>query len=278
VGLTTGTTYTTTGAGSGSGMITIPGAFVLNKPLLNLIPPTPIVPVNVAISVNGAGTATSAATQPSSLVSWWKAEGDASDALGINPGTLVGAVTFVPGRVGTAFQFTDAGTSYVTVPRSPTLEPANVTAIAWVRRPSATPPAAVDEYLLAKGAKSCIAASYALYSHSGGLQFYVFDGGVGSATSPDAGAGVWDGRWHQAAGTYDGLVARLYVDGVQIGAGTPGVVSIGYGLPDTNNFFVGSYVGACAEPFGGEVDEVMIFARALSLAEIQSIYASTPAH
>jgi hypothetical protein len=37
-------------------------------------------------------------------------------------------------------------------------------------------------------------------------------------------------------------------------------------------------VGACAEPFGGDVDEVMIFARALSAAEIQSIYASTPAH
>ena len=34
-------------------------------------------------------------------------------------------------------------------------------------------------------------------------------------------ASVWDGKWHHVAGTFDGSTVRLYVDGVQVGTGTP---------------------------------------------------------
>src|SRR5438046_4907954 len=39
------------------------------------------------------------------IVSWWPAEGDASDIADSNPGTLHDGTTFAPGVVGTAFSF-----------------------------------------------------------------------------------------------------------------------------------------------------------------------------
>ena len=55
-----------------------------------------------------------------------------------------------------------------------------------------------------------------------GLEFYISqNGGLTYAISPDAGAGIWDGNWHFVVGTYDGLNVRLYVDGKQVGNGTP---------------------------------------------------------
>ena len=45
------------------------------------------------------------APTPSGLVSWWAAESDPTDVLGLNPGTLQGGATFARGRVGQAFDF-----------------------------------------------------------------------------------------------------------------------------------------------------------------------------
>src|SRR5512139_3879512 len=39
------------------------------------------------------------------LVSWWRAEGDATDVLGVNNGQALFGLTYVPGKVGTAFSF-----------------------------------------------------------------------------------------------------------------------------------------------------------------------------
>ena len=41
---------------------------------------------------------------------------------------------------------------------------------------------------------------------------------------------VWDGTWHHVAGTYDGAAVRFYVDGAQVGTGTPASGPIVYGL------------------------------------------------
>src|SRR5262249_19160025 len=93
-----------------------------------------------------------------SLVSRWPGEGDARDIVGDNDGTLVNGVTFAPGRVGQAFSFD--GASFVKVPQAVSLEPATITAAAWVR--SDHPPDDGVSYVLSKGALGCSAASYAL--------------------------------------------------------------------------------------------------------------------
>src|SRR5207237_6866859 len=44
-------------------------------------------------------------TPPSGLVSWWAAEGTATDSADSNAGTLLNGVGFAPGKVGQAFNF-----------------------------------------------------------------------------------------------------------------------------------------------------------------------------
>ena len=73
------------------------------------------------------------ASVPSGLVSQWKAEGNASDFIGNNNGTLVNGAGFAAGKVGQAFSF-DGGTDYVDIPGLNTLNfPASFTIGAWVK-------------------------------------------------------------------------------------------------------------------------------------------------
>lgn len=142
--------------------------------------------------------------------------------------------------------------------------------MAWVRHVGAP---GNDNYVLAQGGQACVGASYAMYTGSGNLNFYVFDGST-YVESPDAGPGVWDGSGHLVAGTFDGQFVRAYLDGVEVGSGTPVTAPIAYAL-SYEQFHIGAYRGACELRFNGDID-VRIFNRALSAAEIQSIFSSTP--
>jgi len=278
IGQTTGRRYRATGAADVTGTINMPGGFVVSA-VFQLIPPNPVVPPNpikvqVFMSADASGNVSAPASQPQGLVSWWQAEGDATDALGVNNATNSGAV-FVPGRVGQAFGFGAFDfTPYVEAPGSPSLQPANVTVMAWVRNLGSP---GHDQYVLTEGAKGCFAGAYALYTGpSGNLSFYVSDGGT-FIESPDAAPSIWDGNWHLAAGTYDGASVRLYVDGVQVGQGTPTSLVIDYSGLDHTNFDIGAYRdAACTLGFTGAIDEVRLFNRALAPAEILSIYQTTP--
>lgn len=154
------------------------------------------------------------------------------------------------------------GDDYVTVADSTTLEPANVSIGAVVR---ATSPGAF-RYVVSKGAIQCRTASYGLYTgRDGGLVFYVSNG-VEYSISPDAGTDIWDGRWHLVLGTFDGSVVRLSVDGRQIGEGTPTNMTLAYGFPDNDRFYIGDYRGTCATPLGfvGDIDAVAVGNRAFT--------------
>lgn len=183
---------------------------------------------------------------------------------------LLGSVqnaSVIAGKYGNGFDFTNGG--YVRVSNNALLEPVNVSVEAWVKSPTSP---GVYKYMLSKGAQTCNSASYALYTGlNGGLQFYISNGTV-FTDSPDAGTGVWDGNWHYIVGSFDGSTVRLYVDGQQIGTGTPSTVGIGYNLADGNDLYLGRYNGSCIYGFNGQVDEVRIWNRVLSQTEITQHY------
>jgi hypothetical protein len=150
------------------------------------------------------------------------------------------------------------GNDFVRVADAPSLEPDGVTVVARVR---ATDPGS-SRYVVAKGALDCLTASYGLYTgREGGLRFYVSDGSD-YTLSADAGASLWDGRWHTVVGAYDGSSLRLWVDGTLVGTPEPADVTIGYGLPTDDNFYIGTYAGPCSgiiEPgFRGDMDGVAL--------------------
>lgn len=154
-----------------------------------------------------------------------------------------------------------AGDDYVTVPDSTSLEPAHISVGAVVR---ATGSPGQYRYIVSKGALECQTASYGLYTGiDGGLRFYVSNG-LEYVLSADAGTQLWDGKWHVALGTFDGGLVRMFVDGHEIGTGTPTGISLAFGFATNDNFYIGDYRGGCADPHGfvGDIDAVAVANRA----------------
>jgi VCBS repeat-containing protein len=205
--------------------------------------------------------------QPTNLVSWWRAEGNAQDFLGSNNGSLVNGATFTTtGQVGQAFSFNGAS-QYVTVPSSTTLEMRNnLTVLAWFKvnslsgnakvfskRPSTWGPFEIN---LTNTGTKIVASSQGSTTGS--------NWNVGIASSQSISLGTW----YQVAFVIDGSnLHSFYLNGQSQGtqqlasqlmshAGTPFLLGI-----STGGF-----------PLNGAVDEVMIFNRALSAAEIERIY------
>src|SRR5207248_1761853 len=120
----------------------------------------------------------------------------------------------------------------VRVARNANQEQARITVDGWVK---ANGSPGTFRYIVAKGDRVGAGSSYALYTGTtGGLSFYIYNTVSDFIQSPVASPAIWDGNWHHVAGSYDGTAVRLYVDGAQVGAGTPTTVAITYGLATTN--------------------------------------------
>lgn len=178
------------------------------------------------------------------------------------------------GRFASALQTTNPNDGF-TVLDSPLLEPAQLTVLAWVKKGA---PFNVFRTIVSKGSDTCgTNESYALDTGpDGGIRFFAFQGGssyasVASAVAP---ASIWNNQWHAVAGTFDGTTSRLYVDGVQVGSSPAPILggAIHYGLQE-NRLAVGRFPqGSPCDPNGfqfvGAIDEVRLYSRALSAAEV----------
>ncbi len=98
-----------------------------------------------------------------------------------------------------------------------------------------------------------------------GFVFAINDGSnlsVGSSIVPVT------GRWYHVAATYDGTIARLYVDGVQSATDS-------YSLSinnDTREFYIGENSQTTGRQWTGAIDEVRVYNRVLTATEISALY------
>jgi hypothetical protein len=134
-----------------------------------------------------------------------------------------------------------------------------VTLSAWIRpaTASAKEPGVVGKYF----------DSYALTLYRGGCWWYISSGGNNVATS------LKTGQWHHVVGTFDGQRMRLYVNGVeqankrskyrQVAQGKN--LLMGRVVPDPDAANAASHARG---HFQGLLDEVKVFNRALSMAEV----------
>jgi hypothetical protein len=184
-------------------------------------------------------------------------------------GTLEGGVSWAAGRFQTGLRFNGVD-GEVDVPDSPALDSSNITVSAWVKAYGSP---GDYRYIVAKGGNGCCTGSYGLYTGAnGGLEFYVATSPTAYVVSPDAGAAIWDGRWHNVVGTFDGSFVRVYVDGQQVGSGSPDGSPIQYNLPSGSDLVIGDYPWCPGLDFNGYIDEVKVFNRALSSAGISLGY------
>ncbi len=79
---------------------------------------------------------------------------------------------------------------------------------------------------------------------------------------------VLDGAWHHAAATFDGRVMRVYLDGAEIAhLDRTGPIATNAEVPA----FIGSSGGA-GEHWQGGLDDLRIYQRALTAAQVQQLY------
>ncbi len=222
-----------------------------------------------AAAIALAAAMPSTASAATNLGAFWHLdESSASttaDSSGNNNHGIVNGATPSDGRFDRALNFDSAGDDSVAFARSPTLEGQAMTVEAWVNESDTSGP---FRHIVSMGAQGCDFASYALFTgSSGGVAFHVSDG-TQSVSSPQAPASIWDGAWHHVAGTYDGTSVRLYVDGVEIGNGTPTTIQIAYGYPAPNGLLGAFGADACPLNWIGDLDEPRIWRRAFSAQEV----------
>lgn len=211
---------------------------------------------------------------PSNMIGWWDGDAVTADAAidltGSNDGILVNGTTTVPGKVGQAFEF-DGVDDYIAFGDIFDGLNTGLTLDAWFKTDATVGNKPIVAKYWSDGGSWLIRTDE---DDPSKLNFTICDDtchtfeNLAMAHSTST---VNDGEWHHVAGTFDGTTASLYLDGALQGSD----VAVSAGWADTHHFCIGAACTPSGEahlPFAGSIDEIEIFDRALSAAEIQAIF------
>jgi hypothetical protein len=219
----------------------------------------------ISLSFAGQAVCQTCVEVPEGIISWWPGDNSPDDIVGENDGTLQGDfASYAEGYVGSAFSVRDG--SYVAVPDHPSLNPTSqITVATWIRR--STPYGYADPVV--KKSDGNQTRGYALEftgnSPYKAICFWVYLNGPGWKSS---GCYTIDGdEWTHIAGVYDGTKVCVYVNGA-LGSYSPASGEI---LPSSSELNIGLDPSNTWRYYNGLIDEVTIFDRALSAAEIQDL-------
>jgi hypothetical protein len=222
-------------------------------------------------SVGGPGTNCLPVQQ--GLVSWWRAEGNAQDSRGTNHGTAQGA-TFAAGRIGQAFSFD--GDDRIAVPDSASLELNSMTVEGWLNIrdwPSAQNAFSAAMVVYRGDDRSGLDPFYVVVLNTGVLRFAI-NSEEGDFEAVDA--PVVANRFVHFAATLDDAsgAMRLYLDGALVAQTNTSVRPVGNLGPFGSGLGIGNGQSGSTFAFGlnGLVDEVKLYSRALSGAEVQLLH------
>ena len=202
------------------------------------------------------------------LVSWWRADANALDSVGANHGTLQNGATFGPGRFGQAFSF-DGVDDQIEVAHNANLNAGTaITIAAWVNAASAGHARSIAQKRSAGNLGGYTFETTAQpYGPDYGLQFVVWMNGSYQILQTPTSV-LQPGVWHHVAATFDGSTMRIFVDGTERAA----VVSLGTIDATTDPFVIGRNVVIPSFAWHGLLDEIEVYGRPLSAAEIQTLF------
>ena len=188
------------------------------------------------------------APRPAGLTHWWRGENNALDSAATSHGTLEGGLGFIPGKVGTAFHFDGADDQLLI--NAPALA-TDWTAVFWVNRQDSPDASAA---LLMDSTTALKLEQYGSMNRNVGItQFGVADHKF-NYTVPAS-------QWTHLAFVGTGSGTTLYVNGAWQDA-----LPVSIALP------LESLGGPAGDRLKGWVDEIAVFKRALTSAEIQQLH------
>ena len=201
------------------------------------------------------------------LVGWWRGENNGNDASGHGHNGTLNSMAFGAGAFGQAFSFVGSA-NRVVVPDSPEFNLTNALTIgAWIY------PTADCWHILARSGSTGSSVAYQCGLDLGsGFLFYIKPEAPAPADSLSLRAPILYNRWTHVTATFDGNTGnmRVYMDGVMVAqktttnrpsadlGGEP--ISLAIGNAPFGGF-----------PFIGLLDELVLYSRALSPAEVQSL-------
>ena len=213
------------------------------------------------------------------LVGHWKLDGNAKDYSGKGvDGTIYGA-TATTDRFGTAngAMGFDGSSNFINL-QAPSIlkfqKINNFSVAAWFKTSSAT-----EQYIFSFFSHTvnagCAPAShgYLFGIQSSGIVFITFDDG--SSHSIFSALNYNNNLWHHVVGVWNGTNLNLYVDGASVATPVAGpTAAITYSSPlhaniGESNCYTGLTPGG---QFNGSVDDVRVYKRALTQADVTALY------
>jgi len=193
----------------------------------------------------------------SGLVAWWPMNGNANDTSGNGVNGTVNGATLTTGKNGQAngaYAFNGTST-YIGIPTISI--PTAVTASAWVYSSNFSQNAFII-------GKNPVNTQWEVFFEASGLKWRggaPYDNGT-SCSLPANNA------WHHIVGSQSGAVTALYIDGAlckTMSVSTP--IGNGTGTIEIGRYTTGYY-------FNGSIDDVRIYNRALTPAEVSALYSA----
>jgi PKD repeat protein len=213
--------------------------------------------------VEGAFNVTTAASgdpNASGLVSWWKAENNASDSVGGNHGTLQGGTIYASGKVGQAFSF-DGSSDYVTVGDSFFPDGNSDRSVSlWIKTSQTG-----EKYFFSYG-PNITNQRFSLGMSDN--RFHVENSNSGSRGTTV----INDDEWHHLVAVWSGSALKMYVDGVEQQATIVAPWPSSLATVLTGGANIGRLNGLAGYDFNGLVDEIKIFNRVLTATEVSRIF------
>jgi hypothetical protein len=193
---------------------------------------------------------------PAGLLSWWPGDGNANDIQGNNDGSLLEGATFAPGLVGRAFSFDGIGHMSAPATNLP-IDDGDRTMDLWVK---VNVFYEGEAFFAAYGKFDAPDQAYYLGTAGKTLFFSQWGQNIwGPELVPD--------RWYHVAVASSGSLITLYLDGKAVNSG-----NLRINTPGRTQLFIGNLPGDSSKRLNGLIDEVDVFNRALSAAEIKSIF------
>ncbi|HVV25624.1 MAG TPA: LamG domain-containing protein [Candidatus Saccharimonadales bacterium] len=203
------------------------------------------------------------------LIGYWPFNGNAKDATPYSNNGIVSGATLTADRFGNANNaYSLNGTSNQIYTSAAGLPQQAITVAAWVYMSSFPAPAAGERFVNNNWATA--AGGWLLYAWDGGsgpyVVFGVDDASKSAHNAVCNSASFTLSTWHFIVGTYDGSTAKIYQDGALCHTANLSSQT----LNTSGNFGIAAVTGASAVP--ETIDQVRLYNRALSAAEVQALY------